>query len=75
MNHMVLADEFNSSDVYYMPHHPVFKESTTTKLRVVFNASQKTDNGKSLNEQLACGGKLQDDLFSLLLRWRTQINT
>lgn len=33
---------------YYIPQHCVFKDSTTTKLRVVYNASQKTTNGKSL---------------------------
>ncbi|XP_031636180.1 uncharacterized protein LOC116349066 [Contarinia nasturtii] len=57
-------------NAYYMPHHAVFKESTTTKLRVVFNASQKTSNKKSLNEQMALGPRDQSDLVSVLLRWR-----
>ena len=35
---------------YYLPHHCVFKEdSTTTKLRVVFDGSAKTTNGVSIN--------------------------
>ncbi|XP_050305074.1 uncharacterized protein LOC126742475 [Anthonomus grandis grandis] len=43
----------NVECVYYMPHHAVVKEdSTTTKLRVVFDASAKTDRGISLNEEL-----------------------
>lgn len=46
--HMKRVTEYHS-DAHYMPHHCVFKDSTTTKLRVVFNASQKTSNGKSLN--------------------------
>lgn len=33
---------------HYIPHHAVEKESTTTALRVVYNASQVTSNGKSL---------------------------
>lgn len=41
----------SSSAIHYMPHHCVFKNSMTTALRVVYNASQKTANGKSLNEQ------------------------
>ena len=40
LQHMRLVneDELNNNTVcYYLPHHPVFKEtSTTTKLRVVF---------------------------------------
>lgn len=55
----------------YLPHHAVIKESSsTTKLRVVFDASQKTDNGRSLNSTLMIGPKLQDDIFSILIRWR-----
>ncbi|XP_037906285.1 uncharacterized protein LOC119648588 [Hermetia illucens] len=37
-------------DVYYLPHHPVIKmESTTTKIRPVYDASAKTSSGSSLN--------------------------
>ena len=44
------------SAVYNLPHHCVFKEdSTTTKLRVVFDGSAKTSNGLSLNESLVVG--------------------
>ncbi|CAG7786272.1 unnamed protein product, partial [Allacma fusca] len=79
--HELLADghleevprsEFNIPDdeVYYLPHHPVMKESSTTKLRIVFDASAKTSSGVSLNEQLLVGPVLQDDLTSILIRWR-----
>ena len=58
--------------VYYMPHHPVIKESsTTTKLRVVFNASCKTTSGISLNDALMVGPNLQQDLVSIFTRFRT----
>lgn len=61
-----------SDNWYYMPHHAVIKESsTTTKLRVVFDASAKTSGGLSLNDALLVGPKTQHDLFSILLRWRT----
>lgn len=56
--------------IHYMPHHCVFKDSTTTALRVVYNGSQRTSNFKSLNEQLAIGKVQQGDIFSLLLRFR-----
>lgn len=56
--------------VFYLPHHAVFKESTTTKLRVVFNASCKTANGRSLNDEMLVGPKLQDDLVNIMVRFR-----
>jgi hypothetical protein len=38
---------------YYLPHHPVFKEtSSTTKTRVVFDGGAKTSNGLSLNDMI-----------------------
>lgn len=55
----------------YIPHHPVFKaDSTTTHLRVVFNASSGTSNGASLNDVLHSGSKLQSELPAILLQWR-----
>ncbi|XP_055589329.1 uncharacterized protein LOC129741616 [Uranotaenia lowii] len=57
----------------YLPHHPVFKEaSTTTKLRVVFDASALTSNGLSLNDTLLAGPVIQDELRSIVLRCRTK---
>ena len=54
-----------------MPHHCVIKDaSTTTKLRVVFDASAKRTTGFSLIDCLMVGPKLKDDLFSLLMRFR-----
>ncbi|XP_062134720.1 uncharacterized protein LOC133844653 [Drosophila sulfurigaster albostrigata] len=43
---------------------------TTTKLRVVFNASSPTSNGKSLNDILHTGPILQSDLTIQILKWR-----
>ncbi|XP_055923279.1 uncharacterized protein LOC129953816 [Eupeodes corollae] len=56
---------------YYLPHHAVLKpQSTTTKLRVVFNASSNSSNGKSLNDLLHTGPVLQNDITFLILNWR-----
>ncbi|XP_055632441.1 uncharacterized protein LOC129772932 [Toxorhynchites rutilus septentrionalis] len=58
----------------YIPHHVVFKESrTSTKIRVVFNASCKTSSGYSLNDTLLVGPVVQQDLYSIYLRFRTRI--
>ena len=55
----------------YLPHHCVTKESSsTTKLRVVFDASAKTTSGLSLKDCLLVGPKLQADLFHILIRFR-----
>ncbi|XP_039292957.1 uncharacterized protein LOC120353413 isoform X3 [Nilaparvata lugens] len=57
--------------VYYIPHHAVFKpDSTTTKTRVVFDASAKTSTGISLNDVIFKGPVVQSDLFDIVLRFR-----
>ncbi|XP_029165665.1 uncharacterized protein LOC114936590 [Nylanderia fulva] len=56
---------------YFMPHHPVFKPTPDgSKVRVVFNASQPTSTGVSLNDVLQVGPRLQQELREVLLRWR-----
>ncbi|XP_058456828.1 uncharacterized protein LOC131434190 [Malaya genurostris] len=56
---------------YYLPHHAVLKpDSTTTKLRVVFDASCRTSTGVSLNDGLMVGPVVQEDLLSIVLRFR-----
>ncbi|XP_011879196.1 PREDICTED: uncharacterized protein LOC105568275, partial [Vollenhovia emeryi] len=74
LNHMEkvpIHDKSNRQKIY-LPHHAVLKESSaTTKLRVVFNASRASTNGSTLNDHLLVGPKLQNDLFALILRWRS----
>ncbi|XP_055614831.1 uncharacterized protein LOC129761148 [Toxorhynchites rutilus septentrionalis] len=74
LGHMSLVSEEEATDSMqcFLPHHPVLKEaSTTTKVRVVFNASAKMSSGYSLNEALLVGPVVQDDLLSISLRFRT----
>lgn len=70
--HMSEIKNFSQTqNAYYIPHHCVFKpDSTSTKLRVVFDASCKTSSGKSLNDTLLIGPKLQNDIFDILLNFR-----
>ncbi|XP_075149048.1 uncharacterized protein LOC142222851 [Haematobia irritans] len=72
MGHMVkICGGVDDNPHYYLPHHGVYKpDSTTTKLRVVFNASSRSMNGKSLNDVLYVGPTLQSDLVGLVLNWR-----
>lgn len=70
LGHMTRITEYNSPH-YFMPHHGVFREhSTTTKLRVVFDASAQSSNGNSLNNLQMVGPPIQGDLISILLRFR-----
>ena len=69
---LVNASHIHIPTSYYLPHHSVIKGSSlTTKLRVVFDASAKSSSGLSLNDVLMVGPKTQDDLMSILLRFRT----
>ena len=56
---------------YYLPHHCVRRvDDPPGKIRVVFNASQKSSNGKSLNDALLPGPKLQTDISQVLILFR-----
>lgn len=71
LNHMSEVNPTNFPHGYYIPHHCVIKEaSSTTKLRVVFDASAKDLEGHSLNENIMNGPRLQQELLDHLLRFR-----
>ncbi|XP_045446386.1 uncharacterized protein LOC123654528 [Melitaea cinxia] len=73
LNHMVKVtdkDKFKETAIY-LPHHAVVREDKdTTKVRVVFDASCKGSNGKSLNDDLLIGPPLQAELRLIIMRWR-----
>lgn len=73
LGHMTeVTDRVNEGQIeYFMPHHGVLKESNiSTKLRVVFNASSATSTGLSLNDLQMTGPIIQQDLLSIILRFR-----
>lgn len=72
LGHMELEQECESFGVeYYLPHHCILKSSSeTTKFRVVFNGSFKTTHNLSLNDILKTGPTIQDDIFTILVRFR-----
>ena len=71
LNHMSTLSQQVASKQYFLPHHCVLKlDSTSTKLRVVFDGSAKTSSGLSLNDVLCSGPTIQRKLFNTLLQFR-----
>ncbi|XP_031340893.1 uncharacterized protein LOC116169002 [Photinus pyralis] len=71
LGHMSLSNASFRGISYYLPHHGVMKDSSfTTKLRVVFNGSSSTTSGRSINDFQMVGPTIQQDLFSILVRFR-----
>lgn len=58
------------AEIHYIPHHPVIRDDhSATKLRIVFDASSKTD-GPSLNDNLYKGPQMTPLIYDILLRFR-----
>ncbi|XP_064088707.1 uncharacterized protein LOC135203047 [Macrobrachium nipponense] len=55
---------------HYLPHLAVLKDSETTPIRIVFNASSKAKGELSLNDCLLTGPSLTTKLFDGLLSFR-----
>ncbi|XP_072400437.1 uncharacterized protein [Diabrotica undecimpunctata] len=71
LNHMTWFTPSDTQITYYSPHHGVLKEeSDTTKLRVVFNSSALSSSGHSYNSIQMAGPVVQDELYSIMLRFR-----
>lgn len=66
----VQPTENKPKSTWYLPHFPVYRpERSTTKTRLVFDASAKFQ-GTSLNDHILPGPKLLTNLFDVLLRFR-----
>lgn len=65
--HLSRAD---TTSEYLLPHHCVIKDSSTTKVRVVFSANALDDKGVSLNDRLLAGAVPYNDLADILLSFR-----
>jgi len=72
LDHMEpVTSQEGKSTCYYPSHHPVFKEtSSTTKTTAVFDGGVKTFNGLLLNDILQVGATVQQDLYTIVLRFR-----
>ena len=58
-------------DSYYLPWFPVIDRTRdTTKMRIVFDASAKDSEGKSLNSEIESTPNRLNDLFTIIMRFR-----
>ncbi|XP_029166208.1 uncharacterized protein LOC114937014 [Nylanderia fulva] len=71
LGHMIPAEPLvEGQRGCFLPHHGVFKASSITKLRVVFNGSSPVTNGDTLNCHLSVGANLLPAISDILTRWR-----
>ncbi|XP_018398454.1 PREDICTED: uncharacterized protein LOC108776351 [Cyphomyrmex costatus] len=66
----IVPKEEISNPSFYLPHSPVIKEDSTTRIRPIFDASVKSKNQPSLNQCLEAGPNLIELIPSILLRFR-----
>jgi hypothetical protein len=76
LGHMTLTgtiqNVIDDSSRCFLPHHAVFKsDGNADKIRVVFDGSARTSTGVSLNETLDAGPKILNDIFPILIKFRT----
>ena len=63
-------EQVDGERVHYLPHHAVIRQDKeTTKMRVVYDASARSD-GPSLNDCLHVGPKFNQRILDILLRFR-----
>ncbi|XP_068208353.1 uncharacterized protein [Palaemon carinicauda] len=65
-------DLVSQGSIHYMPHRPVDKlNSSTTRIRPVFDASAKWPTGISLNDCMLTGPSPNSDFVGVLIRFRS----
>ena len=65
-------DDLTGPGTHYIPYYGVIKESSSTPLPIVFNCSAKSKmSDASLNDCLLTGPSLTENLFDVLLKYRT----
>ena len=67
----VSENESENSKELFLPQRPIIRQNAeSTKLRVVHDASARSDFGYSLNDCLEKGPSIQNKLWDILIRTR-----
>ena len=67
---VILESDNDPPVIHYLAHHAVIRrEKSTTKVRIVYDASAKS-SGPSLNECLYAGPKFGQSIMDIILRFR-----
>ena len=67
----VQPDATPPKNTHYLPHHAVVRQDkSTTRVRIVYDASANSSNSPSLNDCLLKGPKFNQLIFDLLVRFR-----
>ncbi|GFV76318.1 uncharacterized protein TNCV_4524811 [Trichonephila clavipes] len=72
LNEDIIAEVQNDADKkneHYLPHHPVYKDNSTTKIRPVFDGSAKEKNS-SINECLEKGPNMVELIPTIINKFR-----
>jgi len=65
-------DASSAEEQYYLPQHAVFKSSSSSTCTcIVFDGLCHSSNELSLNDTLLVGPTIQQDLYSVILRFKT----
>ncbi|XP_055928661.1 uncharacterized protein LOC129959795 [Argiope bruennichi] len=66
----IIEEVYTSEPEHYLPHRLVFKENSTTKIRLIFNGFAGDKNSPSINDCLEKGPNLVELIPSVLNRFR-----
>ncbi|XP_058816162.1 uncharacterized protein LOC131679450 [Topomyia yanbarensis] len=71
LGHMEVLSRASCSPQFFLPHHAIHRpESSTTKIRVVFDGSSRGSTQLSLNDVLYAGPTVQPALYSTVINFR-----
>ncbi|XP_055543392.1 uncharacterized protein LOC129728940 [Wyeomyia smithii] len=71
LSHMKLSPVASRSPQFFLPHHAIQRpESTTTKIRVIFDGACRGASSLSLNDALYVGPTVQPALFATIINFR-----